>query len=480
MKKTKIICTMGPNTNDREVMTQLVRNGMDVARFNFSHGDYEEQKSRMDLLKSVRHEVGIPVAMLLDTKGPEIRTGLLENRKSVELSEGDSFVFTTEQIVGNEKKVSVTYPGLTKDLVPGNRILVDDGLLEFEVEKIQDPEIQCRVINGGVLGMRKGVNIPNIKINLPAITDKDKEDILFGIEQGVDFIAASFIRSGEAIKEIKRFLTDKGVRQVPIIAKIENAEGIENMDDIIHFSDGIMVARGDLGVEIPPEQLPHIQKELIRKCNEQFKPVITATQMLDSMIRNPRPTRAEVTDVANAIYDGTDVIMLSGETAAGKYPVESLKMMCEIAKATEEHLDYDHMLEKRKIYKKKNVSSSVGFASVSTAKQLNARYIVTPSVTGSTTRLVSKLHPKTPIIGMSPNEGTLRKMMLYWGVYPVASTVMDTAEDIIIGSIDALDRIGYTNKGDLLIITAGIPVGQTQGTREVSGHTNMMRVAVID
>lgn len=480
MKKTKIICTMGPNTNKREVMEQLVKNGMDVARFNFSHGDYEEQKFRMDLLKSVRKETGIPVAILLDTKGPEIRTGLLEAQKSVELKEGDRFIFTTDEIIGNEERVYVTYPGLTDDLVPGNRILVDDGLLEFEVEKIQKPDIFCRVINGGELGMRKGVNIPNIKINLPAITQKDKEDILFGIEQGVDFIAASFIRSGEAIREVKRFLNEKGVRQVPVIAKIENAEGIQNMDDIIRCSDGIMVARGDLGVEIPPEQVPHVQKELIRKCNEQFKPVITATQMLDSMIRNPRPTRAEVTDVANAIYDGTDVVMLSGETAAGKHPVEALKMMCEIAKATEEHLDYDHMLEKRQIYKKRTVSSSVGFASVTTAKQLNAKYIVTPSVTGSTTRLVSKLHPQTPIIGMSPNEGTLRKMMLYWGVYPIASTVMDTAEDIIIGSIDTLNHIGYTNKGDTLIITAGIPVSQNQDTKEVSGHTNMMRVAVIN
>lgn len=325
MKKTKIICTMGPNSDDRQVMAGLALNGMDIARFNFSHGDYEEQKKRLDQLKSVREELDLPIAALLDTKGPEIRTGLLKDGKKVVLTEGQTYTLTTRNVEGDETIGHVNYAGLPKDVSEGNRILIDDGLIELKVEKSEDTEIVCTVINGGELGQRKGVNVPNVKVKLPALTEKDKEDIWFGIEQGFDFIAASFVRNADAIVEIKQMLDVAGAN-IKVIAKIENAEGIENIDSIIAVSDGIMVARGDMGVEIPAERVPYIQKEIIRKCNEASKPVITATQMLDSMIRNPRPTRAEVTDVANAIYDGTDVVMLSGETAMGKYPVEAVSI----------------------------------------------------------------------------------------------------------------------------------------------------------
>lgn len=321
MKKTKIICTMGPNSDDRQVMIGLAKNGMDIARFNFSHGDHEEQKARLDQLKSVREELDLPIAALLDTKGPEIRTGLLKGGQKVTLTEGQEFTLTTRDVEGDQEICHINYRGLNDDVVPGNRILIDDGLIELKVEQVDGTEIRCRVVNGGELGQRKGVNVPNVRVKLPALTEKDKEDIWFGIEEGFDFIAASFVRNADAIVEIKQMLDVAG-SNIKVIAKIENAEGIENIDSIIAASDGIMVARGDMGVEIPAERVPYIQKEIIRKCNEASKPVITATQMLDSMIRNPRPTRAEVTDVANAVYDGTDAVMLSGETAMGKYPVE--------------------------------------------------------------------------------------------------------------------------------------------------------------
>ena len=325
MRKTKIVCTMGPNTDNKDIMEALVKNGMNVARFNFSHGDYEEQRNRMDLLKRVREEQGKPVAILLDTKGPEIRTGVLEDGKKVMLSEGADFTLYTKELVGNASGCSITYAGLTEDVKQGNRILIDDGLIELEVKEVEEAAIHCRVVNGGELGEKKGINVPNVKVQLPVVTEKDKADIIFGIEQKIDFIAASFIRNAEGVKEIRKILEEHHAEDIAIIAKIENAEGLENIDEIIEVADGIMVARGDLGVEIPAPQVPHIQKMIIHKCNANYIPVITATQMLDSMIRNPRPTRAEVTDVANAIYDGTDAIMLSGETAAGKYPVEALK-----------------------------------------------------------------------------------------------------------------------------------------------------------
>ena len=373
MKKTKVVCTMGPNTNDRELMKQLMLNGMDVARFNFSHGDHEEQKGRMDILKQLREELHTNTAMLLDTKGPEIRTGKLKDGKKVTLETGASFILTTEEIEGDASKVSITYKGLPEDVDRGSTILIDDGLIGLKVVSRTDKEIRCEVVNGGELGEKKGVNVPNVAVRLPAITEKDKDDIRFGVEQGIDFIAASFVRNAECVLEIKAFLKELGAPYTPVIAKIENAEGIHNIDEIIRAADGIMVARGDLGVEIPAEEVPYLQKMMIQKCNANFKTVITATQMLDSMIRNPRPTRAEVTDVANAVYDGTDAVMLSGETAQGKYPLEALQMMVHIIENTEQHLDYDMMLNKAGEQLKSGLSSAIGYSSVLAAANLNAK-----------------------------------------------------------------------------------------------------------
>lgn len=480
MKKTKIICTMGPNTNDRNVMLNLVKNGMDIARFNFSHGDYEEQLGRINILRSVREETGLPIAMLLDTKGPEIRTGLLKDGKKVTLFSGESYTLTVDEIIGDEKKGHINYAGLPKDVNPGNRILIDDGLIELEVIKVGEKEIECTILNGGELGEKKGVNVPNVSVKLPPLTKKDKEDILFAIEQGMDFIAASFVRNADCIKEIKSIFKEHNSNMM-VIAKIENAEGIQNLDEIIRYSDGIMVARGDLGVEIPAEQVPHLQKMIIKKCNDNYKPVITATQMLDSMIRNPRPTRAEVTDVANAIYDGTDAIMLSGETAMGKYPIEALKMMVQIAETTESNLEYDQLNLHLKMKASKDISYAVAYSSVVTASSLSAKYIVTPTVTGATTRTVSKLKPKTNILGISPNESTLRRLQLYWGVKPIKAieveSTTDSMENIMNRAIDLIEEKDCVKAGDIVVLTAGVP---TPSTLDITGGiTNNMRVVVI-
>ena len=478
MKKTKIICTMGPNTNDRSLMKKLVENGMDIARFNFSHGDHAEQKDRMDMLKSVREEVGRPVAILLDTKGPEIRTGLLKDGKKVMLEAGQNFTLTTEVIEGDEKCVSITYDGLVEDVEIGKKILIDDGLIELEVKSITEKDIVCKVINGGELGQRKGVNVPNVPVRLPALTEKDREDIIFGVEQGVDFIAASFVRSAEGILEIKALLKECSAPYIPIIAKIENAEGIKNIDEILHCADGIMVARGDLGVEIPAQEVPYLQKWLIQKCNDHYKPVITATQMLDSMIRNPRPTRAEVTDVANAVYDGTDAVMLSGETAQGKYPLEALQMMVEIVKNTEKHLDYDTLLEKAKKNSKKSITNAIGYSSVATAASLDAKCIITPTATGATARIVSKFKPEALIVGVTPNEDTLRRMQIYRGVYPIKSIPYNTTEEICDEAINLASAKGLVDTGDIVVVTAGIPSPVLKKPRE--GMSNMMRIAIVD
>lgn len=478
MKKTKIICTMGPNTNDRELMKKLVENGMDIARFNFSHGDHAEQKERMDMLKSIREEVGKPIAILLDTKGPEIRTGLLKGGKKVVLEAGQTFTLTTEVIEGDVSRVSITYDGLAEDVEIGKKILIDDGLIELEVKKIADTEIVCKVLNGGELGQRKGVNVPNVPVRLPALTEKDREDIVFGIQQGVDFIAASFVRSAEGILEIKALLKEHKAPYIPIIAKIENAEGIKNIDEILHCADGIMVARGDLGVEIPAQEVPYLQKWLIQKCNDNYKPVITATQMLDSMIRNPRPTRAEVTDVANAVYDGTDAVMLSGETAQGKYPLEALQMMVEIVKNTEQHLDYDNLLSKAQENRKKSISSAIGYSSVTTAASLGARCIITPTASGATARVVSKFRPQAMILGVSPNEESLRRMQIYRGVYPIKSIPYQTTDEICEEAIDLAKAKGFTETGDIVVVTAGIPSPNVKKGRE--GMSNMMRIAIVD
>lgn len=477
MKKTKIICTMGPTTHNRAVVKKLAESGMDIARFNFSHGSHEEQKERMDILKSVREEIGRPIAILLDTKGPEIRTGLLKDGKKVTLQEGQIFTLTTEEIEGDSSRVSISYDGLAEDVDIGKRILIDDGLIELEVKNIVGSEIVCQVLNGGELGQRKGVNVPNVPVRLPALTQKDREDIKFGVEQGIDFIAASFVRSAEGILEIKALLKECKAPYIPIIAKIENGEGIKNIDEILHCADGIMVARGDLGVEIPAHELPYLQKWIIQKCNDAYKPVITATQMLDSMMRNPRPTRAEVTDVANAVYDGTDAVMLSGETANGKYPVEALSMMVEIVKNAEAHLDYDALLSKVRIHRKKSISSSIGYSSVATSMHLNARCIITPTVSGSTARVVSKFKPKALIIGVTPNEETLRRMQIYRGVYPIKSIPYETSEEVCDEAIELSKVKGLVEPGDIVVVTAGIPSTSIKHANE--GMSNMMRIAIV-
>lgn len=478
MKKTKVVCTMGPRTSDPEIMRGLIREGMDVARFNFSHGTHEEHKRRIDQLKQLREEERKNVAILLDTKGPEIRTGLLKDGKKVTLHAGNTFVLTTEEIVGDDTKVSITYTGLVDDVDTGKRILIDDGLIELEVTGKQGKEIICKVLNGGELGERKGVNVPNVPVRLPAITEKDKEDIRFGVEQGIDFIAASFVRNAECVLEIKAYLKEVNAPYTPIIAKIENAEGIRNIDEILRAADGIMVARGDLGVEIPAEEVPYLQKMLIQKCNANFKTVITATQMLDSMIRNPRPTRAEVTDVANAVYDGTDAVMLSGETAAGKYPVEAVQMMVHIIENTEQHLDYDRMIEKAGDHLKSNLSSAIGYSSVVAAANLNAKCIITPTVSGATSRVVSNLRPKQVILGITPNERSLRRMSIYWGVIPLKSLEFTTTDDICDGAIELASVKKYVETGDVVVLTAGIPSPNVQ--KEQSGASNMMRIATVE
>ena len=477
MRRTKIVCTMGPNTNSRDLMKKLIETGMDVARFNFSHGDHDEQKMRMDMLKELRKELKTPVAILLDTKGPEIRTGVLKDGKKVNLVTGQTFTLTTVQETGDENHCSVSYTGLTEDIKEGDTILIDDGLIGLRVEKVNAPEIVCTVVNGGELGEKKGVNVPNVAIRLPAITDKDRDDLKFGVEQGVDFIAASFVRNAECILEIKSFLRECKAPYIPVIAKIENFEAIKNIDEIIRCADGIMVARGDLGVEIPAEEVPYLQKTIIQKCNDNFKPVITATQMLDSMMRNPRPTRAEVTDVANAVYDGTDAVMLSGETAQGKYPLEALQMMVHIVENTEEHLDYDMILRKAGEHRLKSASSALAHATVTTANNLRAKCIVTPTVSGATARVVSKFKPKTGIIGISPDEATLRRMQINWGVRPLKSVAVYTTEDICDNAIDLICAKQLAEAGDMVVLTLGIPSTNVSENRTVS---NMMRIAMVD
>ena len=474
MKKTKIICTMGPRTMDKIILKELIAGGMNVARFNFSHGSYEEHAERIALVRQVSEQLGIPVALMLDTKGPEIRTGLLKDGKKVSLEQGKEFTLYTEEREGDETGCSITYQQLVYDVRKGDTILIDDGLIGLEVQRVSADKIECIIKNGGELGERKGVNVPNVKIHLPGVTQKDREDILFGIEQGVDYIAASFVRNSDCIMDIREILEDNHGRDIGIIAKIENAEGVENIDEILDAADGIMVARGDLGVEIPADQVPHIQKKIIHKCNRKCKPVVTATQMLDSMIRNPRPTRAEAGDVANAIYDGSDAIMLSGETAMGKYPVEAIRMMAKIAETTEAHLDYSNLQKLNKKQRKKDISMAVGFASVSTAEILKASCLVVPTMTGYTARMISSLRPKTPIYAISPSEQAVRRMQLYWGVYAMPGETEDSTRHMITNSMKIILRRKLIKKGELAVFTAGDPA-----TNMVSGRgrsTNVMQV----
>ena len=478
MKKTKIVCTMGPNTDNREIMKELALNGMDVARFNFSHGDHAEHKHRLEILESVREELGIPIASLLDTKGPEIRTGKLKDGKKVTLKEGDLYTLTTEEIVGDETRGYINYAGLAEDVKPGDRILIDDGLIELHVREVNGTDIVCRIENGGELGEKKGVNVPGVRVKLPALTDKDKEDIRFGVDAGFDFVAASFVRNADAIREIREILDEKG-SAMQIIAKIENEEGIENIDSIIEASDGIMVARGDMGVEIPAEKVPHIQKMIIRKCNLACKVVITATQMLDSMIRNPRPTRAEVSDVANAVYEGTDAVMLSGETAMGSYPIEAVRMMSQIAEESEKYLDY-MFYQKRKVSAEnlRNISNTVCYSSVATASDLEAPVIVAPSVSGFTTRMLSKWRPKALIAGLSPSMTAVRQMQLYWGVKPFHAKRAESTDALLFASVELLKEKGSVKEGETVVATAGVV---TRANRhEPVTDTNIMRVIVVE
>lgn len=478
MKKTKIVCTMGPNTDNREIMKELALNGMDVARFNFSHGDHAEHKHRLEILESVREELGIPIASLLDTKGPEIRTGKLKDGKKVTLKEGDLYTLTTEEIVGDETRGYINYAGLAEDVKPGDRILIDDGLIELHVREVNGTDIVCRIENGGELGEKKGVNVPGVRVKLPALTDKDKEDIRFGVDAGFDFVAASFVRNADAIREIREILDEKG-SAMQIIAKIENEEGIENIDSIIEASDGIMVARGDMGVEIPAEKVPHIQKMIIRKCNLACKVVITATQMLDSMIRNPRPTRAEVSDVANAVYEGTDAVMLSGETAMGSYPIEAVRMMSQIAEESEKYLDY-MFYQRRKVSAEnlRNISNTVCYSSVATASDLEAPVIVAPSVSGFTTRMLSKWRPKALIAGLSPSMTAVRQMQLYWGVKPFHAKRAESTDALLFASVELLKEKGIVKEGQIVVATAGVV---TRANRhEPVADTNIMRVIVVE
>ena len=478
MKKTKIVCTMGPNTDNREIMKELALNGMDVARFNFSHGDHAEHKHRLEILESVREELGIPIASLLDTKGPEIRTGKLKDGKKVTLKEGDLYTLTTEEIVGDETRGYINYAGLAEDVKPGDRILIDDGLIELHVREVNGTDIVCRIENGGELGEKKGVNVPGVRVKLPALTDKDKEDIRFGVDAGFDFVAASFVRNADAIREIREILDEKG-SAMQIIAKIENEEGLENIDSIIEASDGIMVARGDMGVEIPAEKVPHIQKMIIRKCNLACKVVITATQMLDSMIRNPRPTRAEVSDVANAVYEGTDAVMLSGETAMGSYPIEAVRMMSQIAEESEKYLDY-MFYQRRKVSAEnlRNISNTVCYSSVATASDLEAPVIVAPSVSGFTTRMLSKWRPKALIAGLSPSMTAVRQMQLYWGVKPFHAKRAESTDALLFASVELLKEKGIVKEGEIVVATAGVV---TRANRhEPVADTNIMRVIVVE
>ncbi|SEF59215.1 pyruvate kinase [Caloramator fervidus] len=471
MRKTKIVCTIGPASESEEMLRKLIEAGMNAARLNFSHGNHEEHGKRIQLIKKIREELGKPIAIILDTKGPEIRTGKFKDGK-VELVEGQKFIITTRQVEGDNTICSVTYEKLHEDVKPGDTILIDDGLIGLLVEKIEGQDIHCKVLNSGPVGNHKGVNVPNVKINLPALTQKDIDDIKFGIEMGIDIIAASFVRKPSDIIEIRKVLEKYGGNNIQIIAKIENQEGLDNIDEILKLADGVMVARGDLGVEIPAEEVPLVQKMIIEKANKAGKPVITATQMLDSMIRNPRPTRAEVTDVANAIFDGTDAIMLSGETANGKYPLEAVKMMAKIAERAEAALHYDMILEKRAKQRLNTVPDAISLATVTAATELNASAIITATQSGYTARMVSKYRPKCKIIAATHYECVARKLSIVWGVYPIVAPKMDSADAVMDISVKEAVNKGLVEKGDLVVIAAGVPVGYT-------GTTNMMKVSIV-
>jgi pyruvate kinase len=473
LRKTKIVCTIGPASESVEKLTQLIESGMNVARLNFSHGDFEEHGQRIQNIREASKITGKTVAILLDTKGPEIRTNNMVNG-AIELKSGDNIIISMSEVEGTTEKFSITYPGLIEDVHNGSRILLDDGLIGLEVLNIdrEQNEILTKVLNSGTLKNKKGVNVPGVSVNLPGITEKDTKDIIFGIEQGVDFIAASFVRRASDVMEIRQLLEEKQATHIHIIPKIENQEGVDNIDEILEISDGLMVARGDLGVEIPAEEVPLVQKMLIKKCNAHGKPVITATQMLDSMQRNPRPTRAEASDVANAIFDGTDAIMLSGETAAGVYPVEAVQTMHNIASRAEQALDHKEILSARSKDSEHNLTDAIGQSVAHTALNLDVNSIITPTESGHTARMISKYRTKAPIVAVTADEHICRRLALVWGVYPQLGRICSSTDEMLDSAVEESVNSGIVKHGDLVVITAGVPVGE-------AGTTNLMKIHVV-
>lgn len=472
MRRTKIVCTIGPASDSEQVLEALFKEGLDVCRLNFSHGTQEEHLERLKRIKNIRNKLNLPIATMLDTKGPEIRLGVFKDGMRVNLETGDRFTLTTRELEGDEKIASVSYKDLPKDVRVGSRILIDDGLVELRVESVEGTEIHCSCFNGGEISSRKGVNVPDAQVNLPALTEKDISDIKFAVRNDMDFIAASFIRKAEDVLDIRKILEEEGDYNIKIISKIESKEGLENLDEIIEASDGIMVARGDLGVEIDTEKVPIAQKNMIKKCNEKGKVVITATQMLDSMIRNPRPTRAEANDVANAVLDGTSCVMLSGETASGKYPIQSVATMRKILEVTEESMDFDEILS-RKIEEVSNtITNAIGKSTCTIARDLNAKAIITATTSGYTTRSISKFRPKSLIIGATTSEKVRRQLNMEWGVKSILVDTKEISNDVIDSAIETSVNKGLVAPGDTVIITAGVPVG-------LAGSTNLIKVEII-
>ena len=470
-RTTKIVCTLGPSTEDDGILRELMRSGMNVARLNFSHGDHEYHLKNMTRIRAISQELGKPIAIMLDTRGPEIRLELFENKK-VELKKGQTFTLCTQSILGNSERASITYKELPRDIHEGTTILIDDGLVSMTVRSLTDEEIVCVVNNDGVVSDRKGINVPDVDLSMPYLSQKDREDIAFGVRNGIDFVAASFARTADDILEVRRLFSQEGRTNVNIIAKIENMQGVQNIDEILRVSDGIMVARGDLGVEIPLEQVPVIQKMLIRKAYSSGKPVITATQMLDSMMKNPRPTRAESTDVANAIYDGTSAIMLSGETAAGQYPVEAVRTMARIALCAESDINYEKRFKERESEGTPDVTNAISHATCTSAQDLGAAAIITVTKSGRTAKMISKYRPSCPIICCTTDETVCRQLGLSWGVTPLMITEADNTDDLFELAVQAGENAGLLHDGELVVMTAGVPLG-------VSGTTNLMKVHVV-
>ena len=470
MRKTKIICTLGPAAENEEIMRELMLQGMNVARFNFSHADHEEHLGRLRKLKRLRNELNLPIAALLDTKGPEIRIGTFKEGK-IQLTKGQKFTLTTNEFEGNESCVSITYKELTKDVKKGSRILIDDGLVELIVDKVEDAHIFCTVQNDGIISNNKGVNVPGVALSMDFISEKDKNDILFAIKNGYDFIATSFTRTAQDVKDVKNLLKENGGESIQIIAKIENMQGVENIDEIIKEADAIMIARGDMGVEIPGEEVPVLQKLIIKKVYNAGKPVITATQMLDSMIKNPRPTRAETTDVANAIYDGTSAIMLSGETAAGKYPIQALETMVRIAERTEQDIDYKKRFKAIENVNNSDTTEAISHATCTIAHDMNAKAIITVTKSGRTARKVTKYRPECPIMGCATYPHICRQLNLSWGIYPLHIREEQDSYVLFDHAVKEVMQRGFIKEGDLTVITAGLPLG-------VSGTTNLIKVQV--